>query len=198
MSFMPAHGLTEKGFETFKSKVYQAWRAIIRSFRKEIEDMKSGFKDAKYLVLMNPINMDAGEKKELRGALVKFPWLRPIRRIMAKLYYQFRVSPAKRRSLSFLSQFVSENCHVWLKSAVETLITCEEQIFRFQVLYEQYLEFQNHKAINIVDESTMRKINKLYQTQFGMRTIEDLEMRLKHYLECPFIIVPSVLDELKN
>ncbi|MHA1659959.1 MAG: hypothetical protein ACTSUT_12665 [Promethearchaeota archaeon] len=44
----------------------------------------------------------------------------------------------------------------------------------------------------------MRKINKLYQTHFGMRTVETLEMRLKHYLECPFIIVPSVLEELKS
>ncbi|TKJ18101.1 MAG: hypothetical protein CEE43_18795 [Promethearchaeota archaeon Loki_b32] len=79
-----------------------------------------------------------------------------------------------------------------------TLITCEEQIFRFQVLCEQYPELQNHKAIKVVDESTMRKINKLYQMQFGMRTFENLEMRLKNYLECPFIIGPSVLDELKN
>jgi hypothetical protein len=57
---------------------------------------------------------------------------------------------------------------------------------------------KNVKAIEVVDESTMRKINKLYQTQFGMRTVEILEIRLKYYLECPFIIVPSVLEELKS
>jgi hypothetical protein len=198
ISLFPKHGLTEKSFELFKTRVYRTWRGIIRYFRKEMEDMKSGFKDAKYLVLMNPINMDAGEKKELRRALAKFPWLRPIRRIMTQFYYQFRVSPAKRRSLRFLSQLVSENCHTWLKSAVKTLITYEEQIFRFQVLCEQYPELENHKAIKVVDESTMRKINKLYQTQFGMRNLENLNMRLKHYLECPFIIVPSVLEEFKS
>jgi len=97
---MPAGELTEKGLETFKSRVYRAWRAIIRFFRKELEELKSGFQDAKYLVLMNPINMDRFEKKALRKALVKFPWLRPIRRIVTKFYYQFRLSPAKRCSLS--------------------------------------------------------------------------------------------------
>ena len=197
-SFMPARGLTEKSLETFKSKVYQAWRAIIRSFRKELEELKFGFQDAKYLVLMNPINMDQFEKKSLREALVKFPWLRPIRRIMTKFYYQFRLSPAKRSSLTFLLGLVSENCHSWLKSAVDTLIRCEAQIFRFQVLIEKYPALKNVKSIKVVDESNIRKINKLYQTQFGMRTVETLEMRLKHYLECPFIIVPSVLEELKS
>ena len=198
MSFMPARDLTKKGLKIFKSKVYRAWRAIIRSFRKELEELKSGFQDAKYLVLMNPINMDQFEKKALREALVKFPWLRPIRRIMTKFYYQFRLSPAKRSSLTFLLGLVSENCHSWLKSAVDTLIRCEDQIFRFQVLIEKYPALKNVKSIKVVDESTMRKINKLYQTQFGMRTVENLEMRLKHYLECPFIIVPSVLEELKS
>ncbi|TKJ21450.1 MAG: hypothetical protein CEE42_13750, partial [Promethearchaeota archaeon Loki_b31] len=190
--------LTEKGLETFKSRVYRAWRAIIRSFRKELEELKSGFQDAKYLVLMNPINMERFEKKALRKALVKFPWLRSIRRIVTKFYYQFRLSPAKRCSLNFLLGLVSERCHSWLKSAVDTLIRYEEQIFRFQVLIEKYPALKNVKSIKVVDESTMRKINKLYQTQFGMRTVETLEMRLKHYLECPFIIVPSVLEELKS
>jgi len=197
-SFIPARGLTKKGLEAFKSRVYRAWRAILRSFRKELEELKSGFQDAKYLVLMNPINMDGFDRKALRGALAKFPWLRPIRRIMTKFYYQFRLSPAKRSSLTFLLGLVSENCHSWLKSAVASLIRCEEQIFRFQVLIEKYPALKNVKSIKVVDESTMRKINKLYQTQFGMRTVETLEMRLKNYLECPFIIVPSVLEELKS
>ena len=198
LSFISARGLTKKGLETFKSRVYRAWRAIIRSFRNELEELKSGFQDAKYLVLMNPINMDRFEKKALRKSLVKFPWLHPIRRIVTKFYYQFRLSPAKRCSLTFLLGLVSEHCHSWLKSAVDTLIMCEEQIFRFQVLIEKYPALKNVKSIKVVDESTMRKINKLYQTQFGMRTVETLEMRLKHYLKYPFIIVPSVLEELKS
>ncbi len=195
---IPERGLTEKGLESFELKVYRAWRAIIRSFRKNLEELKSGFQDAKYLVLMNPINMDRFDKQALRKALVKFPWLRPIRRIMTKFYYQFQLSPAKRSPLKFLLALVTENCHSWLKSAVDTLIRYEEQIFRFQVLIEKNPALKHVKAIKVVDESTMRKINKLYQTQFGMRTVETLEMRLKHYLECPFIIVPSVLEELKS
>jgi len=195
---LPARGLTEKGLKSFKLKVYRAWRAVIRYFRKNLEELKSGFQDAKYLVLMNPINMDRFEKQALRNALVKFLWLRPIRRIMTKFYYQFRLSPAKRSPLTFLLELVTENCHSWLRSAVDTLIRCEEQIFRFQVLIEENPALKHVKAIKVVDESTMRKINKLYQTQFGMRTVETLEMRLKHYLECPFIIVPSVLEELKS
>ena len=198
LSLIPARGLTEKGLESFKLKVYRAWRTVIRIFRKNLEELKSGFQDAKYLILMNPINMDRFDKQALRKALVRFPWLRPIRRILTKFYYQFRLSPAKRSPLKFLLSLVTENCHSWLKSAVDTLIRCEEQIFRFQVLIEKNPALKHVKAIKVVDESTMRKINKLYQTQFGMRTLENLEMRLKHYLECPFIIVPSVLEELKS
>lgn len=198
LSILPARGLTTKSLNSFKLRAYRAWRAIIRSFRKHLEDLKSGFQDAKYLVLMNPINMDKYEKRALRKALKKFPWLRPIRRILTKFYYQFRLSPSKRSSLTFLLALVTENCHSWLKSAVNTLIKCEKQIFRFQVLIEQNPALKHFKAIKVVDEATMRKINGLYQTQFGMRTVETLEMRLKHYLECPFIIAPSVLEELKS
>ncbi|MBD3213253.1 MAG: hypothetical protein GF311_11655 [Candidatus Lokiarchaeota archaeon] len=198
ISLLPTRGLTAKSLEFFKLRVYRAWRAILRSYRKNLEDLKSGFQDAKYLVLMNPINMDAREKRALRKALKKFPWLRSIRRIMTKFYYQFRLSPSKRSSLTFLMALVTESCHSWPKSAVNTLITCEEQIFRFQVLMEQNPALKDVKAIKVVDEATMRKINKLYQTQFGMRTVETLEMRLKTYLECPFIIAPSVLEELKS
>ena len=198
LSLLPARDLTDKSLKSFKLRTYRAWRAIIRSFRKNLEDLKSGFQDAKYLVLMNPINMDKCEKRALRKALKQFPWLRSIRRIMTKFYYQFRLSPSKRSSLIFLLALVTENCHSWLKSAVNTLIKGEEQIFRFQVLIEQNPALKDFKAIKVVDEATMRKINKLYQTQFGMRTVETLEMRLKHYLECPFIIAPSVLEELKS
>ncbi|TFF99041.1 MAG: hypothetical protein EU540_07355, partial [Promethearchaeota archaeon] len=137
LSLLPARGLTAKSLESFKLRIYRAWRAIIRSFRKNLEDLKSGFQDAKYLVLMNPLNMDKYQKRALRKALKKFPWLRSIRRIMTKFYYQFRLSSSKRSSLTFLLALVTENCHSWLKSAVNTLIKCEDQIFRFQVLIEQ-------------------------------------------------------------
>jgi len=170
----------------------------LRSFRKELEELKSGFKDAKYLVLMNPINMNGYKNKKLREALRNFPWLRSIRRIIVKFYYQFRVSPVKRRSLKFLLKLVSKDRHAWLKSAVDTLMECEAQVFRFQSLYEQFPALKNIKGIKVVDESTMRKINRLYQAQFGMRKLENLNNRLSHYLECPFIVVPSVLEDLKN
>jgi len=98
----------------------------LRSFRKELEELKSGFKDAKYLVLMNPINMNGYKNKKLREALRNFPWLRSIRRIIVKFYYQFRVSPVKRRSLKFLLKLVSKDRHAWLKSAVDTLMECDQ------------------------------------------------------------------------
>ena len=195
---LPKRGLTDKSLPPFKTKVYRAWRATLLSFRNELEQSKSGFKDAKYLVLTNPLNTDRFEKQELRKALAKFPWLRPIRRIVTKFYRQFHVAPAKRCSLNFLRALVSEGSHAWLKSAIETLIECEAQVFRFQELVEQNPRLKDAKSIKVVDESTMRKINKLYQAQFGMRTVENLEMRLTHYLKCPFIVVPSVLEELKN
>ncbi len=98
-SLFPKRGLTDKSLDFFKIKVYRALRAVIRYFRKELEELKSGFEDAKYLVITNPINMDKYKKRGLRKALAKFPWLRPLRRIITKFYYQFQVSPAKRCSL---------------------------------------------------------------------------------------------------
>ena len=197
-SILPIRGLTNKGLEMIKLKVYSAWRAIIRSFRKNLTELKSGFQDAKYLVVMNPIYMKDHEKRALRKSLKKSPWLRPIRRIMTKFYYQFHLSPVKRSSLKFLLAFITENCHSWLKSAVNTLIKHEEQVFRFQVLIEKNPALKRFKSIKVADESTMRKINTLYHRQFGMRTVDTLEMRLIHYLDCPFIIAPSVLEELKK
>jgi hypothetical protein len=89
--FFPKRGLTQKGVTHFKRSVYRAWRGVIRGFRREIEKHKSGFNDARFIVLKNPITMKAHEKRKLRKSLKQFPWLRPIRQILVKYYYQFRI-----------------------------------------------------------------------------------------------------------
>jgi len=193
-NLFPKQGLTQKGVMYFKRSIYRAWRGVIRRFRKDLEEQKSGFNDAKFLVLKNPINMEDFQRRKLRKALKKFPWLRPIRRILVKYYYQFRVAPVKRASLQFLLILVSEECHPRLKSAINTLIKYENQVFRFQVIQQENPELKDCKGIKVVNETSMRKVNRLFQTQMGMRTLDNLVMRTSHYLDCPIIVAPSVLE----
>jgi len=186
---------SQKGIKYIREKVYKAWRAVIRKFRKEIEEVKKEFNEIKYLILMNPINMKPFHKRKMRELLAKFPWLRSYRKIITRFYYQFRLSPEKRRSLKFLLKLVLENSHSRLKSAVNTLIENEKQIFRFQVIYKENPQLRENKALKVVWESGMRKINKLYQAQYGLRTLENIQMRISNYLKCPIIVAPNALEE---
>lgn len=192
--FFPKRGLTQKGITHFKRSVYRAWRGVIRRFRKDIEKQKSGFNDARFIVLKNPLNMKGYEKKRLRKSLKRFPWLRPIRQILVKYYYQFRMAPAKRAPLKFLLKLVSKECHPKLKSAINTLLKYEKQVFRFQVIQQNNPKLKDCNGIKVVNETSMRKVNRLFQTQMGMRTLDNLVMRTSHYLDCPIIVAPSVLD----
>ncbi len=54
-------------------------------------------------------------------------------------------------------------------------------------------ELKDCKGIKVVNETSMRKVNQLYQTQIGIRTLEKLVIRTSHYLDCPIIVVPKVL-----
>lgn len=192
--FFPKRGLTQKGVIHFKRSVYRAWRGVIRRFRMDIEKQKSGFNDARFIVLKNPLTMKDYEIKKLRKSLKRFPWLRPIRQILVKYYYQFRVAPVKRVPLKFLLCLVSKDSHPKLKSAINTLLKYEKQIFRFQVIQQENPKLKDCKGIKVVNETSMRKVNRLFQTQMGMRTLDNLVMRTSHYLDCPIIVAPSVLE----
>lgn len=192
--FFPKRGLTQKAVAHFKRRVYRAWRGVIRGFRKEIEKQKSGFNDARFIVLKNPLTMKDYEKRTLRKSLKQFPWLRPIRQILVKYYYQFRVAPVKRAPLKFLLHLVTKETHPKLKSAITTLLKYETQIFRFQVIQQENPALRDCKGIKVVNETSMRKVNRLFQTQMGMRTLDNLVMRTSHYLDCPIIVAPSVLE----
>jgi len=186
-----------KGLKYVVSKIYKAWRAVIRELRKNLEKTKSHFNDIKYLVLMNPINMEPYHSKELRKYLKEFPWLRRYRRILVKFYYQFRLPSEKRTSLNFLSGLLTENSHSWLKSAVQTLIDNEECVFRFQRVPELFPKVKACKSIKVVNESCNKIVNQLYHTQCGMRTIKNIRMRISNRLICPIFISPSLLEKIK-
>jgi len=177
-------------------KVYKAWRSTIRELRKEIELSKSRFNTIKYLILMNPVNMKPYHNKKLSKYLKEFPWLRPYRKILVKFYYQFRLPPEKRASLRFLSRLITEDSHPWLKSTVHTLIENEEQVFRFQHIHEFYPKVKASKSIKVVNESSNKLVNQLYQVQCGMRTIKNLRMRISHRLKCPIIVSPTLLAKV--
>ena len=186
-----------KGIKYIVPKIYEAFRATIKELRKELEESKSHFNKVKYLVLMNPINMKSYHRNKLRKYLKEFPWLRSYRQLLVKYYYQFRLPPEKRSSLSFLSFVITEASHPWLRSAIQTLIENEENVFRYQHVPELFPKVKFSKSIRVVNESCNKIINQLYQTQCGMRTLENIRMRISNRLDCPIIISPTLLEKIK-
>ena len=186
-----------KGIEYIVPKIYKAFRAAIRELRKELEDSKSHFNKVKYLILMNPINMELYHRKKLRKYLKEFPWLRSYRQLLVRFYYQFRLPPDKRSPLSFLSRLNTDSSHPRLKSAVQTLIDNEESVFRFQRVPELFPQIKPSKSIKVVNESCNKLVNKLYRTQCGMRTIKNIRMRVSNLLKYPVIISPNLLEKIK-
>lgn len=186
-----------KGIKYIISKVYIAFRAAIRELRKILEEIKSHFNKVKFLVLMNPLNMEPHHGTKLRKYLKEFPWLRPYRRLLVKFYYQFRLPPEKRASLKFLSHLISESSHPWLKGAVQTLIENEEDVFRFQKFKQFFPKVKFSNSIKVVNESVNKLVNQLYHTQCGMRTLENIQMRVSKRLNCPIIFSPALLEKIK-
>ncbi len=186
---------SEKALKYVIPMIFKAWRATIRDFRFELEDSKLHFNKIRYLVLMNPLNMSSYNLKKLRKSLQEFPWLRTYRKTIVKFYYQFRLAPGKRSSLKFLSRLITEDSHIWLKSAIQTLIKNEEQIFRFQHIPEINTKGELYKAVKVVNESSNKLVNQLYRVQCGMRTLPNLRMRISHRLKCPIIISPTLLEK---
>jgi len=175
-------------------KIYKAWRGAIRELRLELETIKSQFNKIKYLILMNPKNMKPYHRKKLKKYLKIFPWLRSYRKIIVKFYYQFHLPLEKRSSFSFLTQLLSENSHPWLKSAISTLIENQEQIFQFKQIYVSNPKIKNVKSIKVVNEPINKALHQLFQTQNGMRTLENIRMRVSHRLKCPIFISPDTIE----
>ena len=63
------------------------------------------------------------------------------------------------------------------------------------MIYKENPQLRDNKALKVVWESGMRKINKLCQAQYGFRTLENIQMRISNYLKCPIIVTPNVLEE---
>ncbi len=188
---------SDKGLKYVIPKIYKAWRGAIRELRLELETSKSYYNKMKYLILMNPQNMKRYHKIKLTKYLKMFPWLRSYRQIIVKFYYQFRLPLEKHPSFNFLTRLLSENCHAWLRSAINTLIENEESIFQYKHLYKSNPRIKTVKSIKVVNESSNRVLNQLFQTQYGMRTIENIRMRVANRLDCPIFISPSLLEKIK-
>jgi len=186
-----------KGIKYIIPKIYKGFRAAIRELRKEFEETKSHFNKVKYLVLMNPVNMKPYHRTKLRKYLKEFPWLRSYRKLLVKFYYQFRLPPEKRTSLSFLSRLISNTSHPWLRSAIQTLIENEENVFRFQQFPKKFPKVKFSKSMKVVNEPVNKLVNQLHQTQCGMRTLENIRMRVSNRLNCPIIISPALLEKIK-
>ena len=186
---------SEKGLKYIIDNIQKAWRTSIREQRETLEKTKGHFNKLKFLVLMNPLNMKPYHRNKLRKYLKEFPGLRPYRTIMTTFYRQFRLPPTKRKSLQFLMKLQGENCHPWLNSAINTLVEHEEQVYRFQTVYISTPQLKNKKSIKVVNESSNKIVNQLYRTQCGMRTLENIRMRIAHRLNCPIFISPNLIEK---
>lgn len=185
---------SEKALKYIIPKICQAWRGAIRELRMKLENIKSQFNKIKYLILMNPENMKPYHREKLKNYLKTFPWLRSYRKIIVRFYYQFRLPLMQRSSFKFLTQFLSENSHPWLKSAISTLIENQEQIFQFKQVYISNPKIKNVKSIKVVNEPINKALHQLFQTQNGMRTLENIRMRVSHRLKCPIFISPTTIE----
>jgi hypothetical protein len=188
---------SEKSLKYVIPKLYKGWRGAIREIRIELENIKSQFNKIKFLILMNPENMKLYHKKKLKKYLKIFPWLRSYRKIIVRFYYQFRLPFKKRSSFQFLTQLQSEHSHPWLKSAITTLIENQEQIFHFKHIYESNPKIKNVRSIKVVNEPINKALHQLFQTQNGMRTLENIRMRVSHRLDCPIFISPTTMERFK-
>lgn len=188
---------SEKALKYVIPKICQAWRGAIRELRMELENIKSQFNKIKYLILMNPENMKLYHRKRLKKYLKIFPWLRSYRKIIVRFYYQFRLPLKQRSNLRFLTQLLSENCHPWLKGAISTLIENQEQVFQFKKIYDSNSKIKNVKSIKVVNEPINKALHQLFQTQNGMRTLENIRMRVSHRLKCPIFISPTTMERFK-
>jgi len=185
---------SEKALKYIIPNVYKAWRGAIRELRVELETMKSRFNKIKYLILMNPENMKPYHRKKLKKYLKLFPWLRSYRKIIVRFYYQFRLPLKQRSSFSFLTQLLYENSHPWLKSAIATLIENQEQVFKFKHIYAANPKIKNVKTIKVVNEPINKAIHQLFQAQYGLRTLENIRMRVSHRLKCPIFVSPDTIE----
>ncbi len=188
----PTRGITRKGQGLFLKKVRGAWRATLREARELLEDRKASFSQARYLVLKNPANMRPEDVRALRAALADFPFLRPVREVVAKFHYQFKAMPGNWRPLEFLRDLVNEDSHDMLKSAVETLIAEQEHIFAYRQVWGQEPALAGNKGVRSTREEANHHVNSLARAQFGFRSSEGARMRLAARLHCPFIISKSL------
>ncbi len=186
---------SDKSIKYVVPKIYKAWRGGIRELRLELETIKTQFNKIKYLILMNPKNMKAYHRRKLQKYLKIFPWLRVYRKIIVRFYYQFRLAIPKKSNFKFLTKLLSGSSHPWLKSAISTLIENEEQVFQFKKIYKSNPRIKSVKSIKVVNESSNRILNQLFQTQYGMRTLENIRMRVSHRLKCPIFISPNLIEK---
>ncbi|MHA1689404.1 MAG: hypothetical protein ACTSUN_08730, partial [Promethearchaeota archaeon] len=78
-----------------------------------------------------------------------------------------------------------------------TLLNNEENVFRFQHFHELFPRHTFSSSIRVVNESSNKLMNNLYQTQCGMHTLENIRMRISHRLGCPVIVSPALLEKLQ-
>lgn len=185
---------TERSLKYVIPKIYKAWRGAIRELRLELELISSKFNKIKYLILMNPENMQSYHKQKLIKYLKLFPWLRSYRKIIVRFYYQFRLPLKQKSNFRFLTQLLSGESHPWLKSAISTLIENQEHIFEFKHIYKSNPKIKNVKSIKVVNESINKTLHQLFQTQHGMRTLENMRMRISYRLGCPIFISPHTIE----
>ena len=142
---------------------------------------------------MNPNNMNEFNRKKLRESLSEYPWLRPIREAIRDFHYQFKAPRSSWRSLSFLKEIVNNESHPDLKSAINTIIKSQDEIFAYRRIWDDYPALRGNCGIRSNHEQVNRKINMVARNQFGFRTTNSARFRLEGILGCPVIVSKHLL-----
>ena len=190
---LPKCGLTTKNFSKFQSMGYRLWRRYIRNKRSYFQEQNKGYGQAKTHILQNPKNMDENSRVILTKHLKNFPFLKPFRNTIKRFHKQFDENNLNKPSLAFLRETIDKNTHNKLKSAVDTLIRRELNIFAYKDILAQHPQLKKGKSIRSNHEEINKNANLVARNQYGLRSTSGARLRLQSILECPIIVSEALL-----
>ncbi len=194
-ALVPKRGFTARNLTSTLDRARAAWRRVIREARAPLEKRATRFHRAKFLVMMNPANATPETKQLLREALAEYPWLRPLRKAVRDFHRQFVTGPEHWRPLDFLRKITGEDAHADLKSAVNTLVEKQAQIFAYREIWARYPRLRGNKGIRSNREEFNKRLNRVARNQHGIRSTRAARLRIRGCSACPTIVSQALMKK---
>lgn len=194
-ALVPKRGFTPKSLAPTVKRAHAAWRRVVRDARDPIENRATRFHKAKFLILANPLKATPEIKTLLRSALADYPWLRPLRKAVRDFHRQFATGPEHWRSLSFLQKVAGDDAHPDLRSAVNTLVAEQDQIFAYRDIWARYPALAGNKGIRSNREDVNPRLNRAARNQCGIRSTRAAIIRVAGLTGAPVIASAALLEK---